>query len=730
MTTDTQPTPPTVLAYALAYAAHGWPVLPLKPGSKAPATEHGFKDATTDEALIRARYEAMPGAGVGIHPGPGGLLVLDVDVKDNALGAESLEALQNTHQPLPATLRQKTPSGGFHLFLRLDGPGTIGNRELAPGIDVRCAAGYVVAEPTRVTLNAGREAGYAFDDWDVLAGEVPEIAPAPSWLLALLVDGATRRDVFGPEGGGAGRAVEARTVATLRSALNFLDADDYKTWIDNGQRLRELGWVGRELWLTWSQQSPRYNPAEAAAKWASFTGDRSGYAGVFKAAQLLGWTNPARKLADAQHAHQDPATPGTDLDAPLFVEVPFDDLAHTVPPAPVYWWEGLIPARVVTLLAAHGGTGKSTIALMLAVCIALGLALFGIPTRRGIVAFYSAEDPASLIRYRLAQVCGQLAVSVTDLVGRLILLDASDGDPALFQEVTTEGRRQGATTPAYLALHEFVEAKRIDVLIVDNASDTFDASEIDRARVRGYMRALARIARTRDGAVLLLAHVDKGTSRGDRGNHSEGYSGSTAWHNSSRSRLFLSRNDSKDRLLLEHQKNNLGPAREPLTLEWPPNALPRAVTVHAGPVEGMTDQKAVGALLRLIDEYTVRGEFVSTATTSRTHAAKLLSREPTCPRVDKGQLFALLRWAEREGLLARKAYSGPDRKPRERWQVTPAGCEFADIAATAATAATLEVTAPTAADAAPAATAATSPGGVGERARTEVAAEICDEVAR
>ncbi|NZA00579.1 hypothetical protein H0I39_19675 [Ottowia beijingensis] len=39
------------------------------------------------------------------------------------------------------------------------------------------------------------------------------------------------------------------------------------------------------------------------------------------------------------------------------------------------------------------------------------------------------------------------------------------------------------------------------------------------------------------------------------------------------------------------------------------------------------------ALLRLIAEFTERGEHVTTATTSRTHAAKLLCNEPGYPRV-------------------------------------------------------------------------------------------------
>jgi hypothetical protein len=37
---------------ALQYAAHGWPVFPVR--GKEPRTRHGFKDATVDAGQIRA----------------------------------------------------------------------------------------------------------------------------------------------------------------------------------------------------------------------------------------------------------------------------------------------------------------------------------------------------------------------------------------------------------------------------------------------------------------------------------------------------------------------------------------------------------------------------------------------------------------------------------------------------------------------------------------------------
>jgi putative DNA primase/helicase len=367
----------------------------------------------------------------------------------------------------------------------------------------------------------------------------------------------------------------------------------------------------------------------------------------------------------------------------LFSLVPMGDLMHFEPEAPGYWWDGYLPAGVVTLLGAHGGTGKSMLALMLGVCIALGLPLFGIPTKRGKVAFFSGEDGAGLMRYRLRWICRGLGVNVADLEGWLHILDATEGEPALFHEVGTSGRRQGLTTPSYEALSAYVDEHGIDVLIVDNASDAFDANEIDRAKVRGFMRSLARIAQARGGAVLLLAHVDKGTSRGDRGG-SEGYSGSTAWHNSARSRLYLSR-DKDGALQLEHQKHNLGRMREPLRLIWPEGGVPQADTPVNGFVQRISDGADAKTLLKLLHKFYARGEFIATDVRSRYNAASVLSTDAAYPKKRKSSdVFEMLRAGEQKGHIQRESYRSANRKTLERWALTAAGCEHIGLPAPSA----------------------------------------------
>ena len=389
-------------------------------------------------------------------------------------------------------------------------------------------------------------------------------------------------------------------------------------------------------------------------------------------------------------------------------------LTHPSPP-PRFVWDGYAPRGVVTLLGAHGGTGKSTIALMLAAAVATGRELFGLATEAAPVVFASFEDGAHIVRHRLAHICQCWGINPAELAG-LHIVDGT-ANPELF---ACEGRGPGDVTPAYGELLALVQQTGAGLVIVDNASDAYGGDEIQRRQVRAFMRALAVIAREGDAAVLLLAHVDKGTSRKERSD-TEGYSGSTAWHNSARSRIFMSRDDGV--LTLAHQKSNLAKLREPLMLEWPDGGLPQAVQSLSPMVQGISDRVDTKALLKLIAEFSERGEHVTTATTSRTHAAKLLAGESTYPKGRKpADVFDLLRKAERAGQLVRVMRSAENRHQKEVWEVTPQGRELAELppfALTALTCADFEVSATGEVSAL---TALTSQGVRGKRAHKQVSA--------
>ena len=398
---------------------------------------------------------------------------------------------------------------------------------------------------------------------------------------------------------------------------------------------------------------------------------------------------------------------------PLLTPVDVAGVLTRPSPPPRFVWDGYAPRGVVTLLGAHGGTGKSTIALMLAAAVATGRELFGIATEPAPVVFASFEDGAHIVRHRLAHICQCLGINPAELAG-LHIVDGT-ANPELF---ASEGRGPGDVTPAYGELLALVQQTGAGLVIVDNASDAYGGDEIQRRQVRAFMRSLAVIAREGDAAVLLLAHVDKGTSRKERSD-TEGYSGSTAWHNSARSRIFMSR-DAAGLLTLAHQKSNLAKLREPLALEWPEGGLPQAASSNpfSERLQGRADDERAAALLSSIAEFESREQYCSPALFARNNVHALLKSEPAflALKLRADDTRRIVNQCQRAGWLEVLDYRSPDRKERQRWAVTQSGRDFANLPApTAPTAPTYEDGAQGAGGAP---TAPTYVGGMGDSART------------
>ena len=132
-----------MLDHALAYAARGIPVLPVRPGDKAPnrnLVAHGKDSATLDTDLIREWWRRCPTGNIGLRP-PDGVLVLDVDVQ-NGGGIANLGAI-------PETRKARTGSGGWHVWMRHRFTGhPRGKLEGAAGIDLKTSRGYLIAPPS------------------------------------------------------------------------------------------------------------------------------------------------------------------------------------------------------------------------------------------------------------------------------------------------------------------------------------------------------------------------------------------------------------------------------------------------------------------------------------------------------------------------------------------------------------------------------------------------------
>ena len=229
----------TLLQAALRYAELGYPVFPCVPGRKAPATAHGFLDATTDAGQIEAWWTARPDANIGMPTA--GLLVVDVDGADNPWPGDDLEGLAGC----PVSL---TPRGGRHyIFRQPEGKrwSSTASR-LAPKVDTRANGGYIVLPPSVV--------GGKPYEWIRAIETGPSDQPeAPGWLGARVEGGA---DLFAQEPNGvaedgqdeAQRAPVSPQDATAAAGGNLIPAGHRNATLARlGGAMRRVGMSQEEI---------------------------------------------------------------------------------------------------------------------------------------------------------------------------------------------------------------------------------------------------------------------------------------------------------------------------------------------------------------------------------------------------------------------------------------------------------------------------------------------------
>jgi hypothetical protein len=234
-------------------------------------------------------------------------------------------------------------------------------------------------------------------------------------------------------------------------------------------------------------------------------------------------------------------------------------------PQPREWVvDGWMPKGEVTLLYGDGGVGKSLLAMQFATCAATSRPWLGQTTRPSRVMGFFCEDGEDELFRRQADINKALGVEFAELTDlRLISRKHFDNTFALWDRQTGALKLQ----PVW---HQLVHAAKVfkaDVLIVDTIADVFAGSEIDRAQVSAFVKScLGRMAQEIGGSVLALGHPSlSGKSSG------QGTSGSTAWSNAARSRLYLKHPKGSDRgntRVLEGMKANYGPKGSELIIRY------------------------------------------------------------------------------------------------------------------------------------------------------------------
>jgi RecA-family ATPase len=288
---------------------------------------------------------------------------------------------------------------------------------------------------------------------------------------------------------------------------------------------------------------------------------------------------------------------------------------------------GLIPARNVTLLYGDGGTGKSLVALQLAASTAIGALFFGRPVDQGRVEFLTAEDSLDELHRRLVDVARSMDKPLNAFEG-LNLISLADHDALL---ATPEGGRGGplTVTVLYNEIDQVLAESKPSLLVLDTLADIYGGDEVVRHQVRQFIGMLRRLCLRHRCTIIVLAHpslsgMDKGTS------------GSTAWNNSVRSRLFLSRvcdpstgeEDDEDARVLRVGKSNYGRVGAEIFMRYKNGAFVDPIGEAAGGADPLTQSwKAERVFLELLEKNKQLNINVSAHPNSPVNAPKMFSKE-------------------------------------------------------------------------------------------------------
>jgi hypothetical protein len=358
---------------------------------------------------------------------------------------------------------------------------------------------------------------------------------------------------LGEPGGSLAGALAAHD---LRSALTAMRADDRDVWIRMGHALRSLGDQGRGLWLEWSQTSDKYDPADAARVWDSFKPERTGFQAVFAEAQRQGWANPATRRDLPPH---DPETGEV-------IEEPAEDAAASSPfqasdfsgEPPVREW--IIPDWIiegaVNSLYGDGGLGKTLLAQQLACAVSLGERWLGLEAKKGSVLAVLCEDDKDELHRRHNDIKAALGFPIGNPFSDVWLWPRV-GDENVLIRWNKDDQPVLGSFMGRLVLE--VERLNPSLLILDTLADFYAGNEISRPHVNYFVKTVLGGLIKRQGlkghalTVLLLGHPSvAGKATGS------GYSGSTAWNNAVRSRMYLARPEegaSDERILTRGKAN-------------------------------------------------------------------------------------------------------------------------------------------------------------------------------
>jgi RecA-family ATPase len=330
-----------------------------------------------------------------------------------------------------------------------------------------------------------------------------------------------------------------------------------------------------------------------------------------------------------------------------------------------------IPMRNVTLLSGDGATGKTTIALQLAVLVATSQNdwLGAMIDEPGPVLFLTAEEELDEIHYRLEMIVQRYGLTFSNTRARMHLICRPGEDCVLGAPNLKTASL--LLTEQYARLRLTIDAIKPKLVILESSADLFAGNESDRSLVRQFIRALRSLSIEYDCAIVLISHPSLvGLSSGS------GTAGSTQWQNSVRSRMYFTRDkdtkedDNSDIRLLKVMKLNYAKQGEVVRVKFDKGVfnLEQKLTGFA---EQARDQELERTFMVLLERFNKEGRHVSDKE-GKTYAPAHFAKETVAKAIKatSSQLTAaMLRLFEARRIQI--VWDGPPSRRRSRLIPSP-----------------------------------------------------------
>lgn len=496
-----------------SYIAKNFIVIPCN--NKRPILKDWTNIEEQDSEEIFEYFKSGKANQIGIRTDDVFVVDIDYDQMKNVDGYESLKQLKKIiPDNFEDTLQALTPRGGTHYYFKKPDDVEIKNTtNLAPGIDIRGRGGFVVAYPSK--------------DYNFKNTAKPIL---PSRNLLDLIHGKIKGNVTPM----IKQSVDVDPNHILGKIQDGREALMQKIVYRAFAKLKKDGNLSFETLFAFASKE-YFEKAQARP---GMTLEQEGRGET----ELRNKCNYVLKRFEEGRLDLEFAEQVSAEDILTFTAN--DLMMHEIPERSWIWNDWHMEKTIANIYGI-GGIGKSTFLLSLANHISQGLPFCGSKTKATRTLCVFCEEDKDEISRRQQQV--QFGFAMMGSNSNLFIAPRIGHDNLL---ITFDQNGEPKKGKFFYQLYNFIKNNNIGYVILDTLSDVFGGSEIIRAHVNFFMKAvLGQLTSELGVSILISGHPSVS------GMNAHKFSGSTAWQGATRSLWYMDKNEDGTRELTRLKSN-------------------------------------------------------------------------------------------------------------------------------------------------------------------------------